>query len=380
MSKNAITISKSKLEYAVSILQNAVNKKYTIDITSNILLETIGDKLVMKATQNEFLSIKMNIKPDSIEGSINCAVNAEALDKWIKGLQDDALVLELKDDYLHITQKRTSSKFQIFDGEDFPFRESYTDKESDGIYKFERLEIDNKLMLDTLKEISHCCLDKENFNIALLGVLLDIKDSKLTFASTDTKRLAYLIKDYKDSSVKIDSVIPKKAIVELAKIFNADFETYVKKFPDSDSKVEVIAFVNEEIEFYTRTINQTFPNFKEVITQRPNIKPFSIEKDKILKAFHQINQICSKTKMILKQNEVILESIYAISNSSGKIIIEDVETNLENTTETGIVNKHIIDCIANTKADIIDIYINEETGNIYFDLKDYEEVIVPCEH
>lgn len=380
MSKNAITISKSKLEYAVSILQNAVNKKYTIDITSNILLETIGDKLVMKATQNEFLSIKMNIKPDSIEGSINCAVNAEALDKWIKGLQDDALVLELKDDYLHITQKRTSSKFQIFDGEDFPFRESYTDKESDGIYKFERLEIDNKLMLDTLKEISHCCLDKENFNIALLGVLLDIKDSKLTFASTDTKRLAYLIKDYKDSSVKIDSVIPKKAIVELAKIFNADFETYVKKFPDSDSKVEVIAFVNEEIEFYTRTINQTFPNFKEVITQRPNIKPFSIEKDKILKAFHQINQICSKTKMILKQNEVILESIYAISNSSGKIIIEDVETNLESTTETGIVNKHIIDCIANTKADIIDIYINEETGNIYFDLKDYEEVIVPCEH
>lgn len=380
MSKNAITISKAKLEYAVSILQNAVNKKYTIDITSNILLETIGDKLVMKATQNEFLSIKMNIKPDSIEGSINCAVNAEALDKWIKGLQDDALVLELKDDYLHITQKRTSSKFQIFDGEDFPFRESYTDKESDGIYKFERLEIDNKLMLDTLKEISHCCLDKENFNIALLGVLLDIKDSKLTFASTDTKRLAYLIKDYKDSSVKIDSVIPKKAIVELAKIFNADFETYVKKFPDSDSKVEVIAFVNEEIEFYTRTINQTFPNFKEVITQRPNIKPFSIEKDKILKAFHQINQICSKTKMILKQNEVILESIYAISNSSGKIIIEDVETNLESTTETGIVNKHIIDCIANTKADIIDIYINEETGNIYFDLKDYKEVIVPCEH
>lgn len=379
MSKNAITISKSKLEHAVSILQNAVNKKYTVDITSNILLETINGMLVMKATQNEFLSIKLNIKPDSIEGNINCAVNAEALDKWIKGLQDAEVILELKDDYLHITQKRSSSKLQVFEGEDFPFRESYSDKE-DGVYKFEKLEIDNKLTLEALKSVSHCCLDKENFNIALLGVLLDIKDSKLSIAATDTKRLAYIIRDYADSATEINSVIPKKAIVELAKIFNADFEVYIKKFPDSKNKVEVMAFVNEEIEFYTRTINQSFPSFKEVIAQRPNITPFSVEKEKILKAFHQINQICTKTKMTLKPNEVILESLYAISNSSGKIIIEDVETNLSEEVETGVVNKHIIDCVGNTKADSIDIYINEESGNIYFDLKDYEEVIVPCDY
>lgn len=382
MAKNAFTIQKSKLEKAISMLQNAVNKKYTIDITSNILFESTESSIILKATENELISMKLKIKPDSIDGKINCAVNAESLNNIMKSLSDGEVIVELDKEYLLLKQKGSKFKLPIFDSQDyeFPFREDYQSSE------YEKIQVDNALLQDTLRSINHCCTDKENAHIAFQGVFFGINEGKQSIVSTDGKRLAYLITDYDNKDLKLTSLIPKKSILEINKIFNNDFELYIKRaevLDDEDDEdidkdsLECIAFISEEVEFYTRMINAKFPSFKEVVDNRPKIAPLNIEREKLLKALQKVNALCTRIKITLKPNEIIIDTLEGINNASGSIDIQDITLNLEKPLEIGIVNKHLLECIANTKAEEIDLYIDETHKPFYFDLKEFQEIIMP---
>ncbi|RDU65734.1 DNA polymerase III subunit beta [Helicobacter didelphidarum] len=348
-------------------MQNAINKKYTIDITSNIMFETIDNKLILKATDHE-LYIKSTLTPKSLNGNISCAINGELIINVMKSLNDSEIILEETEEFLYIKQNKSSFKLPIFEINDFPFNESYT--------KMEKINLDNDMLLQSIKKISHCCSDKDTLNIAMQGILLEIKNSSLNIVATDSKRLGFIRKEYNENIQPLSCIIPKKAINELLKLFNNSFEFYIKRF-EEDNKIETIGIIHENLEFYSKLINANYPNYENLINTKPQVTPIQIEKDKLLRALNQMNSICTRVKVTFNPNEIILETLEGLNGASASNSIENIQTHITESKQTGLVNRHILECISNIKFDDIEIFIDDPNRPIFIVSKDFEEIIMP---
>ncbi len=366
---NKITIKKDIIDYAISNMQNAINKKNIIDITSNISIETIEEKLVLKATDHE-IYIKKSIKPTSIEGTIKCAINGELISNIMKALNDDDEVLiEQTEEVLIVKQNKTLIfKIPIFEINDFPFSQDFKD--------MEEINVNKDFLLQSIKQVMHCCNEKENLNIAMQGILFEIKNQKISIVATDSKRLGCVQKEDKHGIKSFTSIIPKKTINEIIKLFDENFSIYVKRM-DNDDKLETIGFINEQTEFYAKLINANYPDFETILLNKPKTESIKIKKELILKAINQINAICYKIKLTMSKNEIILETIDGINGSSASIKIDNIVNNIEDSLSIGLTNKHIIDCISNTKYEEIELLIDNPNKPIFIITKDYEEIIMP---
>ncbi len=366
---NKITIKKNLIDQAISNMQSAINKKNTIDITSNISFETIDNKLILKATDHE-IYIKTMLKIETLQGKIKCAINGELISNVMKALNDiDEVIIEEKEETLLIKQNNSSLfKIPIFEINEFPFSQDYKE--------MEKINIDNNYLLQSIKQVMHCCNEKENFNIAMQGILFEIKENKISIVATDSKRLGYTQKQNNENIESFNSIIPKRTINEIIRLFNNDFEIYIKRMQDTD-KLESIGFINEDIEFYAKLINANFPDFSSIITNKPKVDSIKIKKEKILKAMNQINTICSRIKMTFDKNLITLETLEGINGSSASIKINDIENTKEEIISIGIVNKHILECVSNTKYEDIEFIIDDPNKPIFVVTKDFEEIIMP---
>ncbi|GAB0173190.1 DNA polymerase III subunit beta [Helicobacter trogontum] len=368
---NIISIDKSKLDQAITNMQSAINKKNAIDITANISLETTDNKLILKATDHE-IYIRTTLKTNSIQGEIKCAVNGEAIGNFIKGLNDTEVIIEQDNENLYIKQNKASVfKIPIFEINDFPFSQDYKNEQQD----FQAVDINNNFLLQSLKKIMHCCNDKESFNIAMQGILFEIKDNQINIAATDSKRLGYIQKQTECNKDFI-SIIPKKTLQEILKLFSTDCELYVKPMQDSN-KIETICFVNEDVEFYAKLINANFPDFKSIISNKPQTPAIQISKEKILKTLNQMNAICQRVKVTFETNKIIFETLEGMNGASASVTINDIENHKTETITIGLVNRHLLECISNIKQEEFELIIDDPYKPIFIITKDFEEVIMP---
>lgn len=364
---NAITIQKSIIDQAITNMQCAINKKNTIDITSNISLETIDDTLVIKATDHE-IYMRATLKPSAIQGRIKCAINGESLSNVMKSLNDSDVILQEENDMLSIKQNNDSIfQLPIFEINEFPFSQNF--------HSMQKIDIDNNFLLQTIKKVMHCCNEKEAFNIAMQGVLFQIKEKMVSIVATDSKRLGYMQQEI-ENDYNFTSIIPKKAIHEALKLFQTDFEVYIKIIPET-STVETIGFINDEIEFYTKLINANFPDFANIIKNKPDIPPIKIKKDTFLKAINQINAICQRAKVSFNSDSIILQALDGMNGANASITIKDIETTRKDSLQIGLANKHVLECITSTKYDDLEIYINDPYKPIFFITQDLQEIIMP---
>lgn len=370
---NAINIKKSTIEQAITNLQCAINKKNAIDITANISIETTEKELILKATDHETY-IKTTLEPESIQGKLKCAINGELISNIMKGLNDTDLIIEEdKDKNILLIRQNNASVFKlpIFEISDFPFSQNYQDS-SQG---FKKIEIDNNFLIKSIKKIMHCCNEKEVFNIAMQGILFENKNEKLSIVATDSKRLGY-IQQNTENMEEFVSIIPKKTINEIIKLFNLEYEIYIKRIPDSN-KVETIGLISKDVEFYAKLINANFPDFTIIIANKPKIPLIKINKEKLLKAINQINAICQRTKVTLEKDKITFETLDGINGASASVILQGIENQREDSITIGLVNRHILECISNIKYDEIEIIIDEPQKPIFIISKDFEEIIMP---
>lgn len=364
---NAITITKSAIDQAITNMQCVINKKNTIDITANISLETTDDTLILKATDHENY-MRITLKPNSIQGKLKCAVNGELMSNVMKALNDSDVIIEEKEEILYIKQNNASVfKIPIFEINEFPFSQS--------IQTMERIDIDNNFLLQSIKKVMHCSNEKESFNIAMQGILFQSKEKVLSIVATDSKRLGY-IQQNEPNLREFVGIIPKKAIHEVLKLFNADFEIYVTIMPENN-KIETIGFVNQEIEFYAKLINANFPDFSSIIANKPNIPALKIEKEKLLKSINQINSICQRVKATFDKDKVIFETLEGINGASASVTLQGIENSMAEEMTLGLVNKHLLECITSTKYDEIEFLIEDPHKPIFVIAKDFEEIIMP---
>jgi len=350
-----IIISKSLLENILIHAGPFLEKKDTSQITSHIYLNVSNSQLTIKATDYEigFLITTNNV--NIIQDGTTTANGKKFLD-IIRILKDGDINLELINNILHISQANSKFKLPTFSHSEFPEFPQYKEKA--------KIKIDSQILIESLKRITPA-IDNNNPKFELNGALMDIQTDIINFASTDTRRLAIVtVNNHNDKELSI--IIPKKAIIEIQKLFFENIEIY---YDETN-----LIIISDQYTFFTKLINGKFPPYARIIPQEIKIS-FILPKLKMIEAIKQITTISTDVKIIFHQNLITFESL-SDDNIEAKTAI-DFQTNLNEPYSLAINSRYLLDFLNVINSSEFTIGLNE--SNLPFILSDdnFKTVVMP---
>jgi len=350
-----ITISKSILENMLIHAGPFLEKKDTSQITSHVYLNASNASLTLKATDYEigFIEATKNVNITK-DGSITA--NGKKFLDIVKILKDGEINLEVKKETLHITQGHSNFKLPTFSYNEFPEFPSYEEKA--------RISIDSHSLIDSLKKITPA-IDTNNPKFELNGALIDIQKDFINFASTDTRRLA-VVKVQNTSEQELSVIIPKKAIIEIQKLFFNNIELYYDQTN--------LIIHSEQYTFFTKLINGKFPEYSRIIPKEL-AHTLLLPKALMIDSIKQITTISADLKITL-HNEIIQFESLSDDNIEAKTEISHA-TGFTQPFSIAINSRYLLDFLNSINSSDFTIGLNE--GNLPFVLSDqnFKTVVMP---
>ncbi len=350
-----ITVQKSIIENILVHAQPFLEKKDTSQITSHIFINVNDSVLTIKATDYEIgFLVSTNNLNILTNGSVTA--NGKKLLDIIRILKDGEINLESKNDMLFISQGSSNFKLPTFSFNEFPEFPTYDGKP--------RISIDSHSLIESLKKITPC-IDNNNPKFELNGALIDIKEDHINFASTDTRRLAVVnINNQSDSELSI--ILPKKAIIEIQKLFFDDIELY---YDETNLIIH-----SSQYTFFTKLINGKFPEYSRIIPKEI-AHSLVLPKALMIESIKQITTISTDVKITFTQSSIGFESL-SDDNIEAKTEI-NFPTNFETPFTIAINSKYLLDFLNTINSSEFSIGLNE--GNLPFILSDenFRTVVMP---
>lgn len=347
-------ITKSVFENVISSMQPFLEKKDASSITSHIYLEVNDSKLILKATDYE---IGLECQIDSISEAIygKATVNGSNLLGIIKRLKDADIIIETTDNNLIIKQNKSTFKLPMYDADEYPnliLNENLKD-----------LSISTINFINSIRKITPS-IDNNNPKFELNGALIDIKNSKINFVSTDTRRLAISFLE-NISNAEGQIIIPKKAIIEIQKLFLDDAKI---SFDENN-----LVVTSNNMKFFTKLINGKFPDYERIIPQslKHNL---SIPKNILVESIKLVTSLFSNIKVTFKPNSIIFESLDEDTESKTQI---DIELNIDQEFYLAVNAKYLLDYLSQTNNENVKIGFNESNLPFYLEDEKFYTIVMP---
>jgi DNA polymerase-3 subunit beta len=252
-----LKIAKKDLMALLSKTQNIVEKRNTMPVLVNVLLEAKDNLLKVFATDLE-VSLTDEIKCEvSVPGKV--AVSAKSLFEIAKELTEDFVHLTKRENnWLDIKQGKYNSKIVGISAEEYPIFPTYV---GNGFIKIESDQL--KDMID--KTIYSISTDETRYH--LNGVYFEQKDSEgYTMVATDGHRLSLIYKKLPSGKILSSThgvIIPRKGLFEIKKLLetlNGDFEIAVEG--------SQLIVKHESTTLMIRLIEGKYPNYQQFIPQK----------------------------------------------------------------------------------------------------------------
>jgi len=349
-----IIVTKQLIESILINLQPFLEKKDASQITSHVYIEAKNDICTIKATDSEIgLIINTNNIIIQEEGAITA--NGKKLLDIIRILKDEDIILEKIENNLNIKQNKSKFKLPIFNPKNFPTYPTIDNKS--------QISLDSINLIKGLKHISSS-IDNNNPKFELNGALIDIEKEKTNLVGTDTRRLAVASIEQKSQN-EISIIIPKKAIMEIQKLFMDKIEIYFDKTN--------IIITNDKYYFFSRLINGKYPDYKRIIPK--NVKhTIKLPKKEMTSAIKMITAISQDIKITFTKNAIIFNSL-APDNIEAKTELL-IPTPLDN-FELNVNSRYLLDFISQVDNLEFEILLNEPTLPFILKDKQFITVIMP---
>ncbi|MXO46717.1 DNA polymerase III subunit beta [Erythrobacter vulgaris] len=253
------TIERATLLRCLSHVQSVVERRNTIPILSNVLIEAEGDGLRVMATDLD-LQVVEHIDAASVESEGAVTVSAHLLFDIARKLQEGSQVsLETAENRMEVKAGRSRFKLPTLPRDDFPVI-----VEGD-------LPTSFALPAKTLAELidrTRFAISTEETRYYLNGIFLHVSDEDepvLKAAATDGHRLARFTLPRPDGAEGMpDVIVPRKAVAELRKLLDEKMDGDVQ-IDLSASKIRFRLGGEGGAVLTSKLIDGTFPDYSRVI-------------------------------------------------------------------------------------------------------------------
>ncbi len=241
-------IAKEPFLGELQVLQGIVEKRNTMPILANILMNVSAGDIEMTGTDLE-VGLRTHLAAD-IERPGAITVNGKKIFEIVKSLPaGETVQVELKDETIEIRAGESEFKVLCLAKEDYP-------QVQDG--RFDKgIEIGLADLKDMIDRVFYAITQEQRYY--LNGALLVLKNRQVELVSTDGHRLAYVKKAQDGLKVEKDTsvIVAKKTLNEIRKL---EGETLAFDYDDNNLFFRVGART-----LISRVIESKFPNYQAVI-------------------------------------------------------------------------------------------------------------------
>jgi DNA polymerase-3 subunit beta len=248
-------IIKTKREELLEPLQaviGIVERRHTLPILSNVLIEAEGQEAFFTATDLEVqVRTKTILAAPGEKHSIT--LSARKLHDILRSLPNEAAVtLETQDNRLTVKAGKSRFNLQTLAGQDFPRVAQTGDS---GI----ALTLPQKTLKALLERVQFA-MAQQDVRYYLNGTLLSVNGSQLTVVATDGHRLSYTTEALGQKFEHTDVILPRKTVSELIKLLAPTDEPVSITIRPTQA-----TFVFGAIELLSKVIDGKFPDYTRVI-------------------------------------------------------------------------------------------------------------------
>lgn len=259
-----IQISRGELLSALQSVIGVVERRQSLPILGNLLLEAKDDLLILVGTDLE-LQVERKVRVQNIApGRITAP--ARKLHDICRGLPEGAMLsLEYADNKLTLKSGRSRFALATLPAEEFPmFSSDPADVE---------LDLSNRELKDLLSR-TQFAMAQQDVRYYLNGLLLEIRPSRLRAVATDGHRLA-MAELKREHSAKKDTqvILPRKTVIELQRLLDTSEAPVKLSLTTNQIQVDV-----EDLRLTSKLIEGRFPDYERVIPE---------DSDKIVKCGRQ---------------------------------------------------------------------------------------------
>ena len=253
-----VKAKRDELLAPLSAVSGIIERRHTLPILSNVLIERSDNALSFLATDIEIqITARSGIEPGGEAHSVT--VGARKLLDILRALPDGVEVsLQLQDKRLLVRAGKSRFSLQTLAAEDFPRLAKPTGEAA-------RLSLSQKALRKLLGLVQYA-MAQQDIRYYLNGLLMVVENSELKLVATDGHRLGYAAMKLENDLPRQEVIIPRKTVLELGKLL-AD--------SDDEVRLEVSAtqasFSFGSIELVSKLIDGKFPDYTRVIpTQHKN--------------------------------------------------------------------------------------------------------------
>ena len=319
-----ITVSRQDLVKELTATQSVVERKTTIPILSNFLIEVENDRLNISATDlDQAIRTSTEVK---VKKPGACTIPARKLYDYVKLLPEgDISIKLLENHWVQIRSGRSNTKMVGMARANYPQVPEFPAVATTSI---------SALALKTLITRTIFAISNEESRYTLNGALLVIKAESLAMVATDGHRLSYVEKPneiLEGISGEKRVLIPRKALQELQQLLvaaEAERDAEEKKNPKTGLPPLTVEFADDEHTLFfrlgsrtlsTRKLSGQFPNF-EAVMPRDNTKFAVVRSSELSAAIQRVAQFADERsgaiRLRLEGNELKISSSSTESGES----------------------------------------------------------------
>jgi len=363
------TVTRNSLLNELNLVQGVIEKKSTIPILSNILLEAAGSHLDIAATDLD-VTIRCGC-PASVLAEGTTTISARRLFDIVRLLPDgsDIDFSLLENDWVDLRSGNSQYKIVALPKENFPSIPEAAPTTA---------QIPGGLLRHMIQRTMFAITQEES-RYSLNGALLALLPNEIRMVATDGHRLALVSKTMEVPGVDLEvrALIPRKTLVEIQKLIG-DGDVIVEFARDENH----LFFSVGGKRLVSRVLAGQFPNYELVIPRDNDKYIVSSTKalgDGIRRAAIMSDEKLRAVRLSFKTGVVELTASSAEAGESRELVPVDFEGN---SLDIGFNPVYLLDFVGVCAADSVSISLKDsETQGLFrpvgaSDL-DYRYVVMP---
>ena len=360
-------VNQQDLQHALNYCQGVVEKRSTLPILSNILLDASNSKLTITATDLDLIFIHHLSNVEILDEGKTTTTSSIMYDIVRKFSSGKKINLSLTDvSKLQVESEKSIFNLNCISATDFPL----TDED----FNNNEFVLKSKQLLKLLNKCKFSVSNDETRHY-LSGIYLhqnEVEDKNyLTAVATDSHRMS-ISKIRLDQKIDFEPIIlPKKTIFQLCSLL----DSYDGDVKISNIKSKIKFELNNSI-LISKLIDGKFPNYIQVIPKN-NQKKLEIDLKLFLNSVDRVASVSLDKKDGVKFNLLKDKLDLSVNNSNSGDGKETLSVKFDHDLEISFNSKYLIDIASQLDGERVEIFLNDSgSPALIKDPGDFDSIFV----
>ncbi len=327
-----------------------VERRHTLPILSNVLLEKKGDRLTLLATDIE-IQITTSTEGATGDGDGAVTVGARKLQEILRSLSDNSEVsLVLEDKRLQVRSGKSRFSLQTLPANDFP-RMAISEGDT------RQFSISQKAFRQLIAKTQYG-MAAQDVRYYLNGLLLLVEGKELRAVATDGHRLAFASVEIEADLPRQEMILPRKTVLELNRLLvDTDDALNITLAPNQ------IRFAFGSVVLVSKLIDGKFPDYERVVPATLK-NHMTVARQTLMQAMQRAailtNEKFRGVRVVLSENSLKLIA----ANAEQEEAQEEIEVNYSgDPIDVGFNVGYLLDVLNNVHTEEIQWSFNDANSS-----------------